>query len=94
MIVPDSILIKTDPTSKEGVAPKLPKAPGHSNRLNLKFDAQDIVSLIDPNGELEYSDEITLYLTGNLYEEVGGAAILGEDTVLIIGKPKTTHPEE
>ena len=78
----------------EGLFPIHWEVAGRSNRLKLKFNAQEIVSAIDPTGDLRYGDEITLFLTGNLYEEFGGGAILGQDTMLIIGKPKTMHPEE
>jgi hypothetical protein len=78
----------------EGCSPVHWKVAGRSNRLKLKFDAQEIVSAIDPTGDLNYGDEIALYLTGNLHEESGGDAIIGQDTVLIIGKPKTIYPEE
>jgi predicted transcriptional regulator len=71
---------------------------GRSKRLNLKFNAQDIVEAIG-TGNVNDGDVVTLHLTGYLYDDpndtlVGGEAIFGEDAVLIIGKPKPKHPEE
>jgi hypothetical protein len=93
-IKPDSIRIKINLAS-EGVDPKRKKVPGHSNRLNLKFDAQDILGEIRtlfPG--ITKGDEIELLMTGDLFPtsdllpECSGGAIFGRDWVIITGKPK------
>jgi hypothetical protein len=57
-----------------------------SKKLTLKFRAKDIVAAI---GEVNDGDVVVLQLTGNLNEDAGGDAIIGEDTVIILkrGKP-------
>ena len=77
-----------------GVPPLRWKVAGRSNRLNLKFRAQDIVDAIEAVYEANNGDEIVLHLTGNLIgnAETEGDAFFGEDTVLIIGVPK--HPKK
>ena len=86
-IDPETILL-------EGVPPLRWNVMGRSNRLNLKFRAQDIVDAIEAVYEANNGDEIVLHLTGNLIgnEETEGDAFFGEDTVLIIGVPK--HPKK
>ena len=51
--------------------------------LTLKFKNQEIVAML---GDVEDGDCIILHLTGNLKEEFGGTAIIGEDVVKIIIK--------
>ena len=90
-IDPGSVLL-------EGYPPVHWNVAGRSKRLNLKFNAQDIVEAIG-TGNVNDGDVVTLHLTGYLYDDpndtlVGGEAIFGEDAVLIIGKPKPKHPEE
>jgi hypothetical protein len=53
--------------------------------LTLKFSMQEIVAAI---GEVSDGDCLILTLTGNLMEEAGGTAIIGEDVVKIIKKLK------
>jgi hypothetical protein len=84
-IEPSSIVIRID-YQGANLAPKRVKVPGHSNRINLKLDAQEIIQeIIDVFGEINKGDEITLYLTGEL---IGGGAIFGQDMVIITGQPK------
>ena len=51
--------------------------------LTLKFDVQEVVAAL---GEVEDGDCVVLTLTGNLKDEFGGTAIVGEDVVKIIVK--------
>ena len=85
----DSIEIMIDPSSPQGINLKKPaKAPGHSNRINLKIGGQDILQeILDAFGEVFKGDEITLYLFGNI-EGDPEAKIFGQDTVIITGQPK------
>ncbi|HEY91821.1 MAG TPA: terpene cyclase/mutase family protein [Dehalococcoidia bacterium] len=53
--------------------------------LTLKFDAQEIVAAI---GAVDDGDVIVLTLTGNLTEDAGGTAIIGQDIVWIKNKGK------
>lgn len=53
--------------------------------LTLKFDTQAVVADI---GYVEDGDVLLLQLTGNLKEEYGGTAIMGEDVVVILKKGK------
>jgi hypothetical protein len=78
MIDPASIRLEGVPPIRSNVGGKM---------LTLKFRAQDIVEAI---GEVNDGEVVILQLTGNLNEDAGGDAIIGEDTVLIIkkGKPK------
>ena len=85
-----------DPASirLEGVAPLRSRLVGASHdlkHLNLKFRAQEIVAAI---GEVSDGDEVVLRLTGNLNEDAGGDAIIGEDTVLMIKKGKSMPPKK
>jgi hypothetical protein len=73
---PESLLL-------EGVVP-LRWDMGRSN-LILKFSARDIVAAI---GEVNDGEVVVLQLTGNLNEDAGGDAIIGEDTVIILKKGK------
>ena len=61
-----------------------------SKKLTLKFSAKDIVAAI---GEVNDGDVVVLQLTGNLNEDAGGDAIIGEDTVLILNKGKPKAPK-
>ena len=72
----------------EGVAPI--RSNLGVDELRLKFRAQEIVAVL---GEVEDGDVVLLHLTGNLKEESGGGAIMGEDTVLMIKKGKTKPPK-
>lgn len=78
-----------DPASirLEGVAPIRSNAAGGgphgSKRLNLKFRAQEIVAAI---GDVQNGEEIALQLTGNLNDDAGGGAFIGEDTVIILNR--------
>ena len=49
----------------------------------LQFDVQAIFAAI---GEVEDGDVRVLSLTGNLLEESGGTAVIGEDVVSILKK--------
>ena len=53
--------------------------------LTFKFDKQAIV---DALGEVEDGECVVLHLTGNLKDESGGTAIVGEDVVRILKKGK------
>ncbi|MCK4722814.1 MAG: hypothetical protein KAT75_05900, partial [Dehalococcoidia bacterium] len=53
--------------------------------LTFKFDKQAIV---DTLGEIEDGECVVLHLTGNLKDESGGTAIVGEDVVRILKKGK------
>jgi hypothetical protein len=57
---------------------------GHMD-LTLKFKAQEVVAAL---GEVEDGDCLVLHLTGNLTEEHGGGAFVGEDVVWIKAKGK------
>jgi hypothetical protein len=80
-IDPESLML-------EGVAPL--RWNMGSKKLTLKFSAQEIVAAI---GEVSDGEEVVLQLTGNLKEEFGGGAIIGEDAVLILKKGKTKPPK-
>jgi hypothetical protein len=75
-----------DPASLrlEGVAPLRWNVIGQ-RLIILKFSARDIVAAI---GEVNDGDVVVLQLTGNLNEDAGGDAIVGEDTVIILKKGK------
>ncbi len=51
--------------------------------LSLKFKTQEIVTAL---GDVNDGDVLALHMTGNLQEEFGGTAIVGEDVVIIIKK--------
>jgi len=51
--------------------------------LTLKFDRQAIVAEL---GDVEDGDVLVLQVTGNLMEEYGGTAIVGEDVIVILKK--------
>jgi hypothetical protein len=57
---------------------------GHMD-LTLKFKAQEVVAAL---GEVEDGDCLVLHLPGNLTEEHGGGAFVGEDVVWIKAKGK------
>jgi len=50
--------------------------------LVLHFDNQCIVAAVGP---VSRGDVLTLQLTGNLKEEFGGTAIVGEDVMIVVG---------
>jgi hypothetical protein len=82
--------IKLDLASGDEIPVKSAKTPGHSNRINLKLDAQDIISeIIAVFEEINKGDVIKLYLTGELSD---GKPIFGEDVVIITGQPKPPKP--
>ena len=85
-----------DPASirLEGIAPFSSQLVGASHgpkHLNLKFMVQEVVAAI---GEVSDGDEVVLHLTGNLNEDSGGNAVIGEDTVFIIKKGKSKPPKK
>ncbi len=51
--------------------------------LTFKFDAQAVVAAL---GEVHDGDILVIPLTGNLKEEFGGTAFVGEDVIVIIKK--------
>ncbi len=53
--------------------------------LTLKFDAQEVVTAL---GAVNDGDVLVLELAGNLLDEFGGGAFLGEDMVIITTKGK------
>jgi hypothetical protein len=57
---------------------------GHTD-LTLKFKAQEVVAAL---GEVADGDCLVLHLTGNLMDEYGGGAFVGEDVVWILKKGK------
>ena len=78
----------------EGIPPIRSQLVGASHglkHLNLKFMVQEVVAAI---GEISDGDEVVLHLTGTLNEDVGGDAIIGEDTVFIIEKGKSKPPKK
>ena len=56
------------------------EGPDGFDDLTLKFDIQDVVAAIGPVTD---GDCLLLELTGNLKDEFGGTAIVGEDVVTI-----------
>ena len=85
-----------DPASiqLEGIAPFSSQRVGASHgpkHLNLKFMVQEVAAAI---GEVSDGDEVVLHLTGNLNEDSGGNAVIGEDTVFIIKKGKSKPPKK
>ncbi|MGD2176616.1 MAG: hypothetical protein PVG71_02225 [Anaerolineae bacterium] len=61
------------------------EGPDGYGDLTLKFDAQEVVEAL---GEVEDGDCLVLHLSGNLMEEYGGGAFVGEDVVWIKKKGK------
>jgi hypothetical protein len=53
--------------------------------LTLKYNKQEVVAAL---GEVSDGDCVVVQLTGNLKEEFGGTAIVGEDVVRILKKGK------
>ncbi len=53
--------------------------------LTLKFDTQEVVTAL---GDVSDGDVLVLELEGNLLDEFGGGAILGEDVIIIRKKGK------
>jgi len=51
--------------------------------LTLKFEKKAIVEAL---GEVQDGDDLVLHLSGNLMEEYGGEAFVGEDVVVILKK--------
>ena len=49
----------------------------------MKFDKKTIVEAL---GEVQNGDDLVLHLSGNLLEEYGGEAFVGEDVVVILKK--------
>lgn len=84
----DVAMIDPSTLQIEGVDPLRWNVSSH--KITLKFSAQDIVDAI---GEVSDGEEVVLHLTGNLIEDAGEEAIVGENTVLIINKGKAKPPK-
>lgn len=72
-------------TGKEGCDACTTEGPDDYMDLTLKFDKQAIVAAL---GDVSDGQCLVLHLTGNLKEEFGGTAIVGEDVVWILKKGK------
>ena len=70
---------------KEGCEDCTTKGPDGYMDISFKFDTQAIVSALSP---VEDGDAVVVTLTGNLKEEFGSTAIVGEDVVCIVKKGK------
>ena len=71
---------------KEGAYDCNTLGPDGNMDLTLKFDALQLTAALDELGPVADGDVLVLQVTGNLKDEFGGTAIIGEDVIWVLLK--------